>query len=74
VFGFKSLIHDLKVISDNVKKKIKNFKAQLNENKSGINRYEEKNEILRKFLWLNELIKWNENRKSSKINFEYVLK
>lgn len=66
-------MEDLKDISKNVKNEITRYKRQIRENKTEIKKYE-KNEILRKFLWLNELIKWNEDKNSSKINFEYVLK
>jgi hypothetical protein len=30
--------------------------------------------VLKKFIWLRELLKWNMDQDSSKIKFEYVLK
>lgn len=49
-------------ISENVQKKIDKYKK------------EEDYGILRKYLWLKELIKWNNDENSSKIKFEYFLK
>ena len=42
------------------------------ENK--IEEYKENNSVLRKYIWLKELVKWNINLDSSKIKFEYLLK
>lgn len=52
----------------NIEKEIKEFQKKLNENPENIKNYE----ILRKYLWLRELIRWNQDENSSKIKFEYV--
>lgn len=36
--------------------------------------YEENKRVLRKYLWLKELLKWNMKPESSRIRFEYLLK
>lgn len=52
-------------------KNIKNTIEELeNKNKDDRNRYH----ILQKYLWLQELVKWNIDPKSAKINFKYFLK
>ena len=50
-------------IINNVEKQIKKYKGK-----------EGYYNVLRKYLWLNELIKWNKDKNSSKIRFEYFLK
>jgi hypothetical protein len=39
-----------------------------------IDEYEGNKRVLRKYLWLKELLKWNMDPKSSRIRFEYLLK
>ncbi len=55
----------------------KNFHMQVMENLNNkIDEYKWKgdNHILRKYLWLKELLNWNMEPKNSKIKFEYLLK
>ena len=64
---------DEKIIEDvfkNVERQIKYYKGELVKNNYSVNQYEK----LRKYLWLKELIKWNKDKDSSKIKFEYFLK
>ncbi len=42
--------------------------------KKNIIKFNSEKKILKKYLWLQELIKWNQNPNSSKIKFEYFLK
>ena len=42
------------------------------ENK--ITEYKNDDHVLQKYLWLNELLKWNMNQKQTRIKFEYLLK
>jgi hypothetical protein len=42
------------------------------ENK--IAEYKNDDHILQKYLWLNELLRWNMNQKQTRIKFEYLLK
>lgn len=57
----------LSFVSKNVKNRINELK---NRKKDSI----VKHSVLKKYLWLNELIKWNQDPNSSKIKFEYFLK
>ena len=57
----------LSIVSKNVKEKIKEVE---NEDINDLT----KQHILKKYLWLLELVKWNGNPDSSKIKFEYLLK
>ena len=64
---------DDKILEDvykNVKIKIKYHMSQLKENDHNF----DENKILKKYIWLKELVKWNVDPESSKIKFKYFLK
>ena len=53
----------LRTILNRLENKIEHLKSDKDDNN-----------ILKKYLWLKELINWNLNPDSSKIKFEYLLK